>query len=93
MASTSTIEDALTRLEAALERLEGAVDRRFDSERRASDLQSEVHRLGTDRSQLAQTLDAAEERSARLDEANREVSRRLVAAMESIKDLLDRHGG
>jgi hypothetical protein len=47
---------------------------------------------GEDRSRLAQTLDAAEERSGRLEDANREVSRRLVAAMESIRDVLARNG-
>ena len=51
-------------------------------------LEGELQRLGTDRSRLAQSLDAAEARSARLEEANREVSRRLVAAMESIRDVL-----
>jgi hypothetical protein len=52
-----------------------------------------MQRLGTDRSRLAQSLDAAEARSARLEEANREVSRRLVAAMESIREVLARNGG
>ncbi len=51
-----------------------------------------MHRLGTDRSRLAQSLDAAEARSARLEEANREVSRRLVAAMETIREVLARQG-
>ena len=46
----------------------------------------------TARSRLAQSLDAADARSARLEEANREVSRRLVAAMESIREVLARHG-
>ena len=55
-------------------------------------LESEVHRLGTDRSRLAQSLDSAEARSARLEDANREVSRRLVTAMESIRDVLQRNG-
>ena len=51
-----------------------------------------MQRLGTDRSRLAQSLDAAEERSGRLEEANREVSRRLVGAMESIREVLARNG-
>ena len=52
----------------------------------------EVHQLGTDRSRLAQSLDASEGRAARLEEANKEVSRRLVAAMEVIREVLARHG-
>ena len=53
---------------------------------------SELQRLGTDRSRLAQSLDAAEERSGRMEDANREVSRRLVTAMESIREVLARNG-
>ena len=92
MAGTSQVEDALRRLDAALDLIEAAIDRRLEGERAAASLESELHRLGTDRSRLAQSLDAAEGRSARLADANREVSRRLVAAMETIKDMLARHG-
>jgi hypothetical protein len=53
----------------------------------------ELQRLGEDRSKLALDLDQSAARSARLEEANREVSRRLVAAMESIRAVLERHGG
>jgi chromosome segregation ATPase len=84
--------DALGRLNAALDLLEGAIERRSEWGREVTGLESELHRLGTDRSRLAQSLDAAEARSARLEEANREVSRRLVAAMESIREVLARHG-
>jgi hypothetical protein len=37
-----------------------------------------------------QELDAAQDSSNRLEEANREVSRRLVTAMETIRAVLDR---
>jgi len=83
-------DGALKRLEAALDLLESAIERRLDGERHVSELESELHRLGTDRSRLAQSLDSAEARSVRLEEANREVSRRLVAAMESIRSVLER---
>jgi chromosome segregation ATPase len=89
----SAFEKAMTRLEAAVELIEGAVDGRFEEERKVADAESELHRLGTDRSRLAQSLDTAEARAARLEEANRDVSRRLVAAMEAIKGVLDRSGG
>ena len=82
MPGVPTVEDALKRLKGALDLLDNAVERR---------LEGEVHRLGTDRSRLAQSLDAAEARSARLEEANKEVSRRLVAAMEAIREVLSRH--
>jgi len=93
MAGTTTIEHALQRLESAVGLLEGAIDGRFERERHAEGFDAELQRLGTDRSRLAQSLDAAEARSARLEEANREVSRRLVTAMESIRDVLARNQG
>lgn len=88
-----TIEASLTRLDAAIGRLAGAVERRMDAERSAGVLEEELNRLGEDRSRLAQVLDRAEARSARLEETNREVSRRLVAAMEAIRAVLERHDG
>src|SRR5579862_8725098 len=93
MAGTSTIEHALQRLNSAVALLEGAIDARFEREQQAVGIEAEMQRLGTDRSRLAQSLDAAEARSARLEEANREVSRRLVAAMESVREVLARNGG
>ncbi|MEP3629477.1 MAG: DUF4164 family protein, partial [Hyphomicrobiales bacterium] len=38
---------------------------------------------------LAQSLDRAEARSGRLEEANKEVSRRLVNAMETIRSIIE----
>jgi chromosome segregation ATPase len=92
MSGSPPIDEAVRRLRSALELLEGAIERRLENAREVTDLESELHRLGTDRSRLAQSLDAAEARSARIEEANREVSRRLVAAMESIREVLARHG-
>ncbi len=84
---------ALKRLEAALDFLESAIERRLEGTLEVASLENELHRLGTDRSRLAQSLDAAEARTAKLEEANNEVSRRLVAAMESIRSVLDRQQG
>jgi chromosome segregation ATPase len=92
MTGSSPINDALRRLESAFDLLEAAIDRRLETANQVTSLEGELHRLGTDRSRLAQSLDAAEARSVRLEEANREVSRRLVAAMESIREVLARHG-
>jgi hypothetical protein len=46
--------------------------------------------MNADRSRLAQELDASEARAERLQDANKEVSRRLVTAMETIRAVLDR---
>jgi hypothetical protein len=86
----SDIEDALKRLEAAIELAESAIDGRFEVERRDAGAEAELQRLGADRSRLAHALDSAEARAARREETNRDVSRRLVAAMEAIRDVLER---
>ena len=92
MTGSSPIDEALQRLAGSLDRLEEVVDHHLETVDRTASLEGELHQLGTDRSRLAKSLDAAEARSARLEEANREVSRRLVAAMESIREVLARHG-
>ena len=93
MAGALPIDSALQRLESALDMIEGAVEGYREKIEHASGLESELNRLGTDRSRLAQSLDVAEARAAKLEDANREVSHRLVAAMETIRDVLSRNGG
>jgi uncharacterized protein YlxW (UPF0749 family) len=91
MAGDSSVMAALQKLEQALSALDDAIERREDEERRSVDVETELHRVGADRSRLAQALDAAEAKAARLEETNREVSRRLVAAMESIRGVIERN--
>lgn len=86
------IDAALKRLETALDLLEGAVERQLEGALHVASLENELHRLGTDRSELAQSLDAAEARTARLEQTNREVSERLVAAMETIRTMINGRG-
>ena len=90
MAGEHTAKEALESLNRALTKLENAVDGRIDKEKDFSDAEEEVQRLNSDRSRLAQELDQSESRAERLEEANREVSRRLVTAMETIRAVLDR---
>ncbi|TBW35920.1 DUF4164 family protein [Siculibacillus lacustris] len=93
MGQAPAVEAALGRLAAALETLEASVERRFELDRSAVELEAEISRIGDDRSRLAETLDQEKARATRLEDTNREVSRRLVAAMESIRSVLDVHGG
>ncbi|SON57182.1 hypothetical protein HDIA_3641 [Hartmannibacter diazotrophicus] len=93
MADGGTFDAAVRDIEAALGRLEAAVARHHEADRRRADLEAECARLGEDRAKLAQDLDGSEARAGRLEDANKEVSRRLVAAMESIRVILDSHGG
>lgn len=90
MSGDQTAKAALESLNRALTKLENAVDGRIDKEADFSDAAEEVQRLNSDRSRLAQELDQSENRAVRLEEANKEVSRRLVTAMETIRAVLDR---
>ncbi|TCL69780.1 uncharacterized protein DUF4164 [Rhizobium sp. BK251] len=80
----------LNELRQAVAALENALDVRFEREREQGEVDGEVRRIHEDRSRLAQELDQAEFRANRLEEVNREVSRRLVTAMETIRAVLDR---
>ncbi|MEJ0013694.1 MAG: DUF4164 domain-containing protein [Bauldia sp.] len=92
MAESLSIEEALRRVDAALAKIEDSLDRKVEGLAQVSGLEGELHRLGTDRSRLAQSLDSAEAKAARLEDANVQVSHGLVAAMETIRDVLSRHG-
>jgi hypothetical protein len=66
------------------------VDARLEREGGLVEAEAEVQRMGADRARLADSLDSAVARSQQLESANREVSRRLVDAMESIRAVLER---
>ena len=89
MAGPQTITGVLDRLENALAALDDAVDRSAERRREQAEAEEEVQRLNADRARLAEDLDASEARAGRLEGVNREVSRRLVTAMETIRAVLD----
>ena len=84
------MSDSARRLEAALTMLESAVEARLEREAELIDVEAEVQRMSADRSRLAEALDEAEARAQRLEKTNKEVSRRLIDAMESIRSIIDR---
>ncbi|MDR0252035.1 MAG: DUF4164 domain-containing protein [Brucellaceae bacterium] len=90
MASEITLRQAIEQLEKAMTSLEQAVELRLEKEGDFAEAEEEVQRMNADRSKLAQELDLSEARAERLETANREVSRRLVTAMETIRTVLDR---
>ena len=90
MPSEKTLDAALSELRAAMSGLESAVDARIERQRENTEVESEVKRVHADRARLAQELDQSQFRANRLEEVNREVSRRLVTAMETIRAVLDR---
>ena len=86
----SDLAAALARLNKALESLDNAVTESLNSDAPAPGSSEEVQRMAEDRAKLARDLDSSENRANRLEETNREVSRRLVAAMETVRNVLDR---
>lgn len=90
MPAENSVDAALTALRQAVAGLENAVDMRFEAELETVEVDGEVRRVHADRARLAQELDQSEFRANRLEEVNREVSRRLVTAMETIRAVLDR---
>lgn len=90
MPAGKTVKTAIDDLRQALAGLDRAIDGRFERQREGVEMEQEVRRVHADRSRLAQELDQSEFRANRLEEVNREVSRRLVTAMETIRAVLDR---
>lgn len=90
MTGETTLKEVIARLGRAIDALEGAANARLENEQDYSEIEAEVQRMNADRSRLAQELDNSEARGERLEEANKEVSRRLVTAMETIRAVLDR---
>jgi hypothetical protein len=90
MSEQSAIESATRRLTLALDALDAAVESRRDADRGEAQLADQLHALGSDRSRLAAELDAQAARSRRLEATNREIARRLDAAMDNIRSVLER---
>ena len=90
MTSQQTLSEVLNRLDKAVTALEDAVDRQLEVRENYRDAEEEVQRMNSDRSKLASELDTSEARAERLEDVNKEVSRRLVTAMETIRAVLDR---
>ena len=90
MTGESTLKEVIGRLGKAIDTLEQAVGARLDHDQDYSEAEVEIQRMNADRAKLATELDGSEARAERLEEANKEVSRRLVTAMETIRAVLDR---
>jgi predicted nucleic acid-binding Zn-ribbon protein len=86
----ATLKEVISRLGRAMDALENAALGRVEQDQDYAEAEAEVQRMNADRSRLAQELDASEARAERLQDANKEVSRRLVTAMETIRAVLDR---
>jgi Domain of unknown function (DUF4164) len=89
MSDTGAIDAASRRLGLALDALGAAVERRREAARGQADLADQLHALGSDRSNLAAELDQSAARGKALETVNREVARRIDAAIETIRGVLE----
>jgi hypothetical protein len=84
----SSLDRATGRLGSAIDTLEAAVNRRHEEDRQRDALEAQLQAFGSDRSKLASELDHVRARSVDLESANREVSRRLERAVDTIRTVL-----
>jgi len=88
MSEIDSIEAASRRLALALDALEAAVERRREAARAEGSLATQIHALGDDRARLAGELDQAVARARALESANREATKRIEQAIETIRGVL-----
>jgi len=89
MEINNSLDLALKYMERALEHLEDRLVARLENENQLDELEAEVQRMNADRSRLAQELDKSEAKTEQLEEANKEVSHRLITAMETIRAVIE----
>lgn len=87
------LSDAMNMLETALEQLEELIELQGDQTIAVQQQEGEIQRMNADRSQLALELDLSQARVEKLRECNLAVSRRLVTAMESIREIVGHEEG
>ncbi len=80
-AAAARLERALVRLDASVRSLNGRV-------RAHARIEADTQKLMAERARLAAELDRETARARRLDDSTAEVSRRLVAAMETIRAVI-----
>ena len=83
-------EAADQRLERALQRLEASVRSLNGRMRAHARIEADTQKLLAERARFAAELDKEAARAKRLDDSAAEVSRRLVAAMESVREVLQK---
>ncbi len=82
------LNQAAEKLNLAIDRLEAAIGRQHGNRADKDSLETEIQALGADRARLADLLDKSEAKATRLDAINRDVSHKLVEAMETIRTVL-----
>ena len=83
-----TYEAAAERLDRAFQRLDASVRSLNGRMRTHARIEADTQRLISERAKFASELDKVSAKAKRLDDASAEVARRLVAAMETVNDVL-----
>jgi prefoldin subunit 5 len=81
-------EAAAARLDRSLARLESSVRSLNGRMRSHSRIEADTQKLLGERARLAGELEKVSARARRLDEGSGEVARRLVTAMEAVREVL-----
>ncbi|OPB32251.1 DUF4164 domain-containing protein [Bartonella sp. AR 15-3] len=87
---TAILPQTLEQLEKALRNLEVAVINHNTIIDKNNEWEEEIQRMNADRSHLAQELDKAEAHTERLTLVNKDISKRLIKVMETIRVVIDR---
>ena len=83
-------EAAAGRLDRAFSRLEASVRSLNGRMRAHARIEADTAKLVNDRARLASELERTNARARRLDDSAGEVARRLVVAMESVREVLSK---
>jgi ABC-type transporter Mla subunit MlaD len=92
MSEADSIDSASRRLARALDALESVAERRSEVDRSEEALAMQIQALGTDRARLASELDKMAAAARGLEAANRLVAQRILAAIETIREVLEPAG-
>ena len=90
LATEEGYESAAARLDRALARLDASVRSLNGRIRTHARIEADTQKLLAERGRFAAELDKEAARAKRLDDSAAEVSRRLVAAMETVREVLAR---
>jgi hypothetical protein len=80
------------RLRAAVDALEQAEARRRENQRQTGPIETELALMQDDRARLATELDASLARSNRVENLAEDLTRRVDAAMATVRAVLEKNG-
>lgn len=86
----ASIDDAMARLDTAMALLEASVTRRLEADDKSSDRETELALMQEDRARLADELDAASARLARMTATTDDVEHRLDRVIGTVQGVLHR---